>query len=310
VGAVLAWALAAGCANGTDVDPRQIPVAGRPDMHHSGDDRPVPVAASLQPRFRAAAPLAETRAPEAPAADQMLRVALGRHAAHAFGDSAEKAFATAWPGATVAVTVCLDQDPCELLLAGRADLAVIAGGLSAREQDAGLRQVRLGFELFALVVPADSPVRSLTSAQVRQVLTGEARTWSQLGFDGGEIVVVGPADAGTAERAERALMPGDRLAESALRAASERHVAAQLLQHKGAIGIVQVTDAPLEADMKAIQIDWCSPTADAFSYGTYPAGLPIHVVTPGPASADAMRLLEFSRSAESREVLSRTMLVR
>ena len=253
----------------------------------------MPVTAQVAAASVAAAPtpMVETL-PESALTAATLNVAVGQNARQAVDDAVTRAFGAQRPDCRHTFTPCTDRDAIELVLTARADFAVIGEQLSARELQAGLQRARFGLELFALAVAPGSPVRSLTRAQVRQILTGQVRDWTQLGLAGGAITVVAPADPKLAERATRTLMPGDSLGDMAVRVASDQHVADQILQHASAIGIVRVTEQ-MPAGMRLLSIDWCAPDAAGFANGTYPFGVPLQVVTAGPAIGNARRFLEF-----------------
>lgn len=202
---------------------------------------------------------------------------------------------------------CSDRDAIALLTVGKAEFAVIRSGLGTRDLQAGLRAVRLGVELFALTVTPNSPVRSLTHHQVRQVFTGQVTHWQQLGYDGGAIVPVVPSDRNEADRAAQALIAGDSFASTCVRVSSERHVVDQLLREPGAIGVVRITGQPREGEQRLLAIDWQLPTLAAFDAGSYPFGTPVHLVTMGPAVGIARRFLEFSQAAGGRELLARAL---
>ncbi len=300
------------CDMGQDPDPRVIAAAidAQRPRSQSVDEGPMVVVAAFDAGPSAPAPAVETAPRSESPQRQELLIAVGRNATPTVDATLAHAFATACPDLAVNQVACGDRDAVELLMVARADFAVIGGQLSQREQHAGLRQTRIGVELFALATAPNSPVRSLSRTQVRQVLTGEVTHWQQLGFEGGAIVVVVPADRSMAERAARALIPGDTFASTAVAVASERHVADQILQHEGAIAIVRILDHPMEAGQKLLQIDWCPPTGEAFDYGTYPFGQPVQLITSGQPSGAGLRFLEFARGDDGRELFGRTLLLR
>lgn len=303
-------ALAAACTTGSEPDPGEVRRELAQSRERPGDDLVLPVTADLGDVPAAPAPMAEVAVRRDSFARDSFVVAVGRNAAHCFDTTTERALAAAfpdWHGSFVAST---DRDAIERLQVGRADLALLGGSLSVAEQNAGLRQTRIGLELFALAVALDFPARSLTRTQVRQVLTGEVSDWQQLGYDAGPIVAVVPAERGLAERAARALVAADDFAAAAVRVGSERHVADLILRHRGAIGVVRVTGQPLEAGQRLLQIDGTPPSPDAFGCGTYPYGVPVHMVTSGLPSAQALRFAQFARSEDGRELLGRTLTLR
>jgi len=236
-----------------------------------------------------------------------LMVVVGRNAETSFDQKMQSSYEDSLRNQTVQRVQSSDREAIELLMIGRADFGLIGGTLSQREMHAGLRQTQVGVELFALSVSPMSSVRSLTSSQVRQIFTGQVTDWQQLGFDSGAIVPIVPSDSQLAERAERTLIPGDSFTAKCLRVSSERHVADQVLQHAGAIGIVRVTAQAREPGQKLLQIDWTPPTPEAFGYGTYPFGIPLQVVTSGHPNRYALDFMAFAQSQEGRALLARTL---
>jgi phosphate transport system substrate-binding protein len=309
-GAVLAWLLA-GCTMGADPDPRGVAMPTAQASGRLAHDGPLLVVASpgalQQP---ASAPLAEPRAYDVSPPQHRLVVGVGQNVAHVVDKAMEEAFVGQRDDLRAAFTSFVDRDVLDALLMGQADFGVIGGQLSVREQHAGLRQNELGLELFALAVAPDSPLRSLTPMQVRQIFTGQVTEWTQLGLTGGTIVPVVPADPALAQRAARVLMPGDDFAATVTRVASLRHVADQALRNPGAIGIVRITDQALDRGLKLLQIDWTAPSFDSFHYGTYPYALPLQLVSSGTPTGEALRFLEFSRSDAGRELLGRALCTR
>lgn len=302
--------LATACDFGETPDPRKLAITNPPPVVE-------PRAVVIEPATcelvdyasPPPAPMAESaRLTRKPGANiEELVVAIGRQAQPSFDDRLRAAYEGSLTNQTVRTVQSSDREVVELLMSGRADFGLIGGTLSQREIQAGMRQTQLGVELFALSVSPLSSVRSLSPSQIRQIFTGQVTDWQQLGFDGGKIVPVVPSDKMLAHRAERTLMPGDAFASTCIRVRSERHVADQLLQHKGAIGIVRVTDGRREAGQKLIQIDWTPPTAAAFGYGTYTFGIPLQLVTSGMPGRRSETFREFAASQNGRALLGRTL---
>ena len=300
--------MAASCDFGETPDPRVLAVQSPPPVVKPVEVVIEPAVGSL---FGYATP------PAAPAAEmaersvqprvQELVVVVGRNAQPNFDKHLQSAYEGSLQNVTMQSIQSSDREAIELLMMGRADFGLIGGTLSQREIHAGLRQSQVGVELFALSISPMSTVRSLSRSQVRQIFTGQVTDWQQLGFDAGAIVPVVPSDGLLAERAERTLIPGDSFAPVCVRASSERHVADQILRHAGAIGIVRITDGPMEPGQKLIQIDWTPPTPEAFGYGNYPFGIPLQMVTAGQPDRDALDFLAFLESQSGRALLGRTL---
>ncbi len=300
--------LLAGCTMGADPDPadvaRQIP---RTTPTFVGDDSPVLVVAAGPARQTNAAPLAEAMVRIAQPTERHVVIGIGQNVADVFDARIETAMLEGCPGMRGSFTGFTDRDVVDSLLAGQIDFGVIGGQLSMREQQAGLRQTRVGLEIYALAVAPDSPLRSLTPQQVRQIFTGQVTEWARLGLPGGRIVPVVPAETKLADRAARAMIPGDAFAATATRVGSDRHVADQTLQNPGAIGIVRITDVEIEPGLKLLPVDWIPPSFDAAVAGAYPFAMPVHFVSSGVPSGDAQQFAAFVQSDSCLERLGRSM---
>jgi ABC-type phosphate transport system substrate-binding protein len=315
LGVACLWMVAAGCAAGDDPDPRAIAAALRSGGPSQRDLAPqLEFAGALDGNqvvaaFAAPAPAGEVRtmarAELAPL--QEAAIVVGLQATHVLDRTLTEAFLATVDGITAVPTPTSDREAVEFLMLGRADFGVIGGQVSAREQQAGARQTQLGVELFALSMAPGGPVRTLTHHQVRQIFTGQLTHWQQLGLYGGKITALVPAERTLAERAAKALMPGDAFASSCVKVASEKHLVDQLLQQPGAIGVLRVTQAPREAGQQLLMIDGGQPTIEAYGFGSYPFGIPVQLVTSGHPAGLASRFLEFARTAEGRALLGRTL---
>ena len=315
--ALVLLAMAGSACDSGDPDPNAIAAAIDAERQPPADwNRPVPEVAEgssdnpSNPSQPPPVPSAETQIREDAPARPTTTIAVGIDAAHVLDPTVQRAVTQACPELAAKYAPCSDRDAVEVLMVGRAEFGVIGGPLSQREMEAGLGQTRIGIELFALAVAQDLPARSLSRAQVRQVLTGEVTRWEQFGYEGGEIIIFAPADRNVAQRAARALMPGDNFPATARRVDSEREVANNILHVTGSIGIVHVLDQPLEAGLKLLQIDWIAATAETFECDTYPFGQAVHLVTSGPPTGASLKFLEYARSEAGRSLLQRSLLVR
>lgn len=307
--AVLLHCALASCSFGSDPDPRLTARLAPPQPVSVLDDTPTAVVAAMA-ATDASAPLAEPRLAVAPTVLRHVVIAIGQNVAHAVDREVRQAFAGEHPELASQAADLTDRDVIDTLMVARASFGIIGGQLSTRDQHAGLRQTQLGVEIFALAVAPDSPVRSLTQAQVRQIFTGQVTEWRQLGIAGDAIVPVVPADAALSERAARVMIPGDSFATAATRVGSIRHVADQTLQNPGAIGVVRITDQPLQDGLKLVQIDWTTPSFESVAWGTYPYALPCQLVTSGPPADDALAFLDFAQSDAGRGLLGRGLRTR
>lgn len=229
-------------------------------------------------------------------------IAVDHRTLQVLDDRWQSAFEAA-AGARLAPVVTHERDGLDLLLLGETDLALFTGTLSARELQAGLRQAELGVELFALVVPDTSPVQSLSRPQLRQLLLGEVVSWQSFGYDLGPINLVLPTDREQLARAGQALLGGP-ITAPAIRVRDERNLADQLLRTPGAIGVVRVGVDRRDPRSRLLPIDYTEPTVPAWQQGLYPFGLPVQLVTMGPAMGPAQRIVQFARCRDGQRLLT------
>jgi len=310
------WALTAllgacACTSGADPNPieirRNMLLEGRLQVSDEQPLRAESVALGLP---AAPAPGAETGWRQLQPPAQSIPVALGREAALWFDQQLQDAFAAAEPNWAIATSTSAEREALTMLTSGEAECALFSGTLTARDLHAGLQQIRIGAELFALVVADDFPARSLTRSQMRQVLTGEVLDWQQLGYDAGAIAAIVPADRSTADRAARALILGDDFHSRCLRQTDEAQILSKVRHTRGAVGILKVTGARPEAPpgLRFLLLDWMAPTTANLRNGSYPYGQPMQLVTVGAPSAEARKLQHFFASPEGRELLERHLV--
>lgn len=269
-----------------------------------------PASGELASEGYAAAPAGEVALRAAPAAQRFLTVAFGRNAYANLGETLPQAFAAQQAGVAADFVQATDREAIDQVMFARADAALVSGNLTERDRMAGLEATEVGLELFALVVPAGSPVHSLTNQQVRNLLRGETQYWSEFGFDLGPIRLIAPRDGGLRERAARALCRGDNLDTRAETTGDDEATRQRVRDAANAIGLVRLREGVVDPSLRCLQIDWAEPGIDTFVSGRYPYGTRVQLVTKGAPKAEAMQLCEFLRSADGRELLARNLLPR
>lgn len=198
-----------------------------------------------------------------------------------------------------------DRDAIEFLHMGRTEFAVVGTQLSPDDLASGLQGTTIGAEVWALAVPQESPLESMSSQLVRRVLTGQARDWREIGLNLGAIALAMPMDPSSIERASFALLAGDGFAADATRLDDENAVIAHVLSAPGAIGVVRVSSLGAQQGVRLLRIDGVDATPDEYANGRYRAAVPLVVATMGPAQGTAAIYIEAMRkeSARSRSTL-------
>lgn len=295
--------ITASCGTGADTDPRAL-AAEFPPPYILPYDEIEPATGHIYDVAEPvgfAAPMAESAPLRVAAPDpELVVVAVGRGARESFSSAVAYEFEELVGDASCKPIQCTDREAVELLTVGHADFGVISGALSQRDIQSGIRQTPLGVELFALAVPQGNPVRSLDPREVRSIFTGGVANWRELGHEAGAVVAIVPSEQRLLDRASRSMIPGDRFASTCVRADDEDDVTRLLQQHPGAIALVRLTDTPRSFGQKLLEIDWTAPSADAFSYGTYPFGAPVQLITAGTPTPRALDFLSYARSDRGR----------
>lgn len=304
-----AWLFAGlgACTGGADPDPRII--ARQIGAHRLPVEQPAALmvaSVSLAPRdagYHAAlpAPAPLTESALLPGNAPTVRIAVGRDAGHVIDAGVLERFAAGGQLA-LASSLATDRDAVASLLLGRCDFAILGSALAAADVEAGLRQTRLGVELFGLAVAQKSTLRSLTRAQMRGVLAGQVATWSEIGCEGGHIVAFVPGDRALRDRAAMAMIPGDPFGRDCVPAHDGELV--RQLQRPDAIAVVRITGQTLPQGMRLLQIDWNPPSVEAFANGFYPFGLPIVMATAGEPTAMAANFAAWARTGAGKELLA------
>lgn len=149
------------------------------------------------------------------------------------------------------------------LIEGRAEIAMMSRDPSAQEREDGWQLGDLGsaeqefvvaLDGIAVLVQAANPVRQLSIAQLRGVLSGRIRNWRELGGADAPIFVnLGPAGSGSLEFLRQRVMGGEALAAPGLRHARNTWLANTVATGRTAIGVVSLrTKVP--AGVRALAI--------------------------------------------------------
>lgn len=138
------------------------------------------------------------------------------------------------------------------VLEKRADMAMISADMASEVAAARIKSPALPYDQLksfqidltrvAFVVNRSNPLRSLSHAQVRAILTGEIGNWKSLGGPDKQIRVVATQNGGGTVAAVRAqLLDQEQIsAPNAIRLESPGHVIKVVEQEEGAFGITQL----------------------------------------------------------------------
>jgi len=149
------------------------------------------------------------------------------------------------------------------LIRGDSELAMLARTPTAAEQSAGWQlgeltspdqQFVLALNGAQLAVAAGNPAKMLTAAQLRALLTGEARDWAQLGGRAGEVrVLCGPAEGGLGDFLASRVTQGAAIKGCTRRFPTLAAAARAAAADTQAVAVVELV-TPLPANMRALAV--------------------------------------------------------
>jgi ABC-type phosphate transport system substrate-binding protein len=167
----------------------------------------------------------------------------------------------------------------------------------------------------AFAVNSANPVKSLTKAQLRSILTGAVTDWGAVGGTAGPIRVVlreptsqtrSGLEAYVFEKGEKIVYsPGALVTTSSNTASTEMNDA--LKSFTGAIGMVTINSSISNKTITMLSMDGNSPTLASLTAGTWPVRRSLYITTNEDASKvqPAIKaLIEYVKSPDGQKVLS------
>jgi phosphate transport system substrate-binding protein len=148
-------------------------------------------------------------------------------------------------------------------------------------------------DAIAVVVHPANGISNLTIEQLKGIYAGEITSWSQVGGNEGQIVVVGRDSAsGTFETWELLVMKGSDPASSVLALASTADVASEVANNRNAIGYVGL--AYVSPQLKAVSVDGKVASLESAINYTYPIARPLFMSTNGfPGAGPVLDVILF-----------------
>jgi phosphate transport system substrate-binding protein len=163
-------------------------------------------------------------------------------------------------------------------LSGAAQVGLSSRALTSQEMRA-LRSVVVARDGIALVVHPSNPLRSLSLQQVEHIYAGTFRRWSSVGGSGASITAITREEgSGTRAAFQALVMPGSRIAASALVQDSTGAVRQMVSSDPAAIGYISI--GLVDASVKALALDGVTATEATIDAGQYPLVRPFLFLVP------------------------------
>jgi phosphate transport system substrate-binding protein len=149
---------------------------------------------------------------------------------------------------------------------------------------------------FAVIAHPGVTVKNLTKKQLRDIFSGKATNWKELGGSDQKIVVVNrPRNSGTRAVFTKTLMGGVPINENGLVQDATGTVVSVVKQTPGAISYAAFSGTR-NSGLPELSIDGVAPTDDNIITGKYPVWSYEHMFTNGPPTGEISRFIAFVQS--------------
>jgi phosphate transport system substrate-binding protein len=150
---------------------------------------------------------------------------------------------------------------------------------------------------FALVTHPSAGVKNLTKQQLRDIFSGKAANWNQLGGPDQKIVVVNrPRSSGTRAVFLKTIMGDTAISESGVTEDATGTAVSVVKQTPGAISYVALSGLAAGGGgggANVVAVDGVAPTPDTIRSGKYPIWSYEHMYTNGPPQGEAGKFIDY-----------------
>lgn len=194
------------------------------------------------------------------------------------------------------------EDTCDLAASTRS--LDEAEQRMARSKGVDLKSAIAGYYGLAVVAHADNPLKDLSDAAVRDVFTGKATNWKQVGGPDKPIeVLIRDASGGSHLGFRELALDGRGYAAHAQGFASFEDLARAVADRPGAIGYVEM-NLVAHPGLHALSINGISPNEITVQKGTYPYVQPVWLYARAKSANPAIeRFIQFVRSKPGQHVV-------
>ena len=149
---------------------------------------------------------------------------------------------------------------------GRCDIGLASRNLKAEEAESGLTETVLAYDGIAVIVNPENPVSDLDVETIAKIYTGEITSWSEVGGNDAEIVLIGrEAGSGTRDGFE-SITGTEDACQYRQELTSTGDVITAVSQNPGAIGYASV--ASVKDTVKALTVAGVAPSNETILDGT------------------------------------------
>ncbi|HEX9243797.1 MAG TPA: phosphate ABC transporter substrate-binding protein [Anaeromyxobacter sp.] len=201
----------------------------------------------------------------------------------------------------------------EALAAGRLDVTGAGRPLTAAERKAGLVGTVVAHDALSVYVNRTNPIKDLTRAQLREILSGKVTSWKQLG--GRDVKIVLLVEPVASQRAtvhllRELVLEGGAFAPEARELELITDQLAVVSRTEAAVCVASVAylgsvEPDVRDGVRPISLEGKAPTDANIRSGAYLLSRPMLLVTRGSPAGAAKALVDYVLSRDGQAVVER-----
>lgn len=165
-----------------------------------------------------------------------------------------------------------------------------------------IKEVPIALDAIAVVVNPANPLEEISLELLRNIYTGEIKTWEEVGTHAGEIAVISRDTAsGTFEVFNEHVLQGAELSPEALRLSSNRAVLEEVARNPQAIGYIGL--AYVSQSVKPVQLEGVFPSEETAKSGEYLLSRTLYLYLAREAEGSIAELVDFILSEEGQKIV-------
>ena len=222
-----------------------------------------------------------------------------------------QSYSTKCSGATITVNLGGSKTGLANAEAGSVDIGNSDVPANPQTQ-ADLVDHQVSVVVFGVIINKNVSVTNLTTAQIKQIYSGQVTNWKQVGGASLPIVVVSrPASSGTRATFQKYVLGGPETISgpASLTTDSTGTVVTNVAQTAGAIGYAATGPAMLNSGVTLVSIDGSAPTTDNAKTNTYKFWNIEHMYTKGQPKPLAQALIDYMTSSDAKQIAAQQQFI-
>jgi len=182
-------------------------------------------------------------------------------------------------------------------------------GMSSRtlkEAERSLWSVEIAKDGLAIIIHPQNPIGNLTLEQVRDIYTGQIKSWGELGGTETKIHVIAREEgSGTRSAFEELVMNKEQITPKAIVQNSNGAVRELIKGDKNAIGFISLglVDIPRAGEVKALKLGGVTASRENVTNGSYSLFRPFLFVSNAEPHGLSKDFIDFTLSEEGQRLL-------